>query len=390
MSVINKMLRDLDARRVGASSAQSSESRRGVMRDTVSVKDVRRASFGQRLRGWRMRSLLANLLLGLAGATWWYLDDLGFTFDLIDRMARTAPVPASLPIRVATSEVQPTAPATVVESAPEPSPSPLPSPVVETRVRPVPGAVSAVDAGQMRARGVERPQATPSKPLASVVNSDQAVTKPSKPEPAPPPLDRPMPTERTSAGRGAPAIPAATPQAPTPMAQRQVAVAETLLQAQNLWNSGSREAAVELMRDAVAVAERSGSAGGATEGVLVLAPLVQELARMELAMGRVSQVLDMLTRLEPALSKQADIWAVRGNAAQRLGRHQDSVNAYLTALSLRPNQPRWMLAAAVSMAAQGGQTAAAAELAEKARAAGVVSPEVVAYLRQLGVPLSER
>lgn len=386
MSVINKMLRDLDARRVGTSSAQSSESRRGVMRDTVSVKDVRRTSVGQRLHGWRMRSLIASLLLPLAGATYWYLDGLGLTFDLIDPMARTAPLPASLPIREATSAVQPITPATVVESAPEPSPSPL----VETSVRPVPGAVSVVDAGQMRARGVERPQAAPSKPMAAVVDSDQAVTKPSKPEAAPLPLYGPLPTERTSAGRGAPAIPAATPQAPTLMAQRQAAVAETLLQAQNLWSAGSREAAVELMRDAVAVAERSVSAGGAMDGALVLAPLVHELARMELAMGRVSLVLDMLTRLEPALSKQADIWAVRGNAAQRLGRHQDSVNAYLTALNLRPNQPRWMLAAAVSMAAQGGQTAAAAELAEKARAAGVVSPEVVAYLRQLGVPLSER
>jgi MSHA biogenesis protein MshN len=90
--------------------------------------------------------------------------------------------------------------------------------------------------------------------------------------------------------------------------------------------------------------------------------------------------------LEPALSNQADLWAVRGNAAQRLARHQESVQAYFKALALRPNEPRWMLGAAVSLAAL-GQLDAAAEQAEKARAAGVVSPEILAYLRQAGVPL---
>jgi hypothetical protein len=47
------------------------------------------------------------------------------------------------------------------------------------------------------------------------------------------------------------------------------------------------------------------------------------------------------------------------------------------------------LAAAVSWAAQ-GQTVKAAELAEKARVGGALSPEVVSYLRQLNVPLRER
>ena len=110
---------------------------------------------------------------------------------------------------------------------------------------------------------------------------------------------------------------------------------------------------------------------------------------MEMAQGRVAQTLEMLTRLEPALSGVADIWALRGSAAQRLGRHQESAAAYQMALRLRPNEPRWLLGAAVSLAAQ-GQLAAATELAEKARAGGAVSPEVAAYLRQLGVTLRER
>jgi Flp pilus assembly protein TadD len=155
-------------------------------------------------------------------------------------------------------------------------------------------------------------------------------------------------------------------------------------QAQALWTGGSRDAAIELMREAVMVAERSATPAGSS----MMVPLVRELARMELAEGQATRVLEMLTRLEPTMAGQADLWAVRGNAAQRLGRHQESANAYLRALRLRPEEPRWMLGAAVSLAAQ-GQTAAAADLAEKARAGGAVSREVAAYLRQLGVPLRE-
>ena len=141
---------------------------------------------------------------------------------------------------------------------------------------------------------------------------------------------------------------------------------------------------MDLLHEALALAEQSPAASPAA-----LSSLARELARMELAQGRVSQALEMLTRLEPVLSGSADVWALRGNAAQRLGRHQESAAAYLMALKFRPDEPRWMLGAAVSLAAQ-GQTASAAELAEKARAGGVLTREVAAYLRQLDVPLRER
>lgn len=92
----------------------------------------------------------------------------------------------------------------------------------------------------------------------------------------------------------------------------------------------------------------------------------------------------MLERLEPRLAGVADIWALRGNAAQRLGRHAEAANAYLKGLALNPNESRWMLGAAVSLAAQ-GQTGPAGELAEKARVAGALRRDVANYLRQLGV-----
>jgi hypothetical protein len=60
----------------------------------------------------------------------------------------------------------------------------------------------------------------------------------------------------------------------------------------------------------------------------------------------------------------------------------------MTALQSRPTEQRWLLGAAVSLAAL-GQIASSAEMAEKARAAGPISKDVQAYLRQMGVPLKD-
>jgi tetratricopeptide (TPR) repeat protein len=116
--------------------------------------------------------------------------------------------------------------------------------------------------------------------------------------------------------------------------------------------------------------------------------MAREYARMLMAESRPAPVWELLTRLEPVLLDQADLWAVRGNAAQRLGRHQDSVHAYLTALQSRPAEQRWLLGAAVSLAAL-GQTASATEMADKARSVGVVSKDVQTYLRQMGVVVKD-
>jgi hypothetical protein len=163
---------------------------------------------------------------------------------------------------------------------------------------------------------------------------------------------------------------------------------EAVAQAQRMWNGGSREAALEALRDALAGAERAHAVELVPDGVGGPAALamVRELVRMQLVQAQYADVLALLKRHERLWVGQSDLWAVRGSAAQRLSQHAESAQAYLMALKIRPGEPRWMLGAAVSLAAQ-GQTGPAAELAEQARAIGAVSPEVFAYLRQLGVIL---
>ena len=204
----------------------------------------------------------------------------------------------------------------------------------------------------------------------------------------------PAVTERPKA-RTAPHPTVATPtpasENTAPALQRQQqAGGDAIAQAQNLWNSGSRDAAIDLVQQSIAAAQRSAKTGSPTTAAnTILVPLVREMARMQLAESRFGAVWEMLTRLEPLLGNQADLWAIRANAAQRLGRHQDSVHAYMMALQSRPDEQRWLLGTAVSLAAL-GQTSSAAEMAEKARGLGPVSKDILAYLRQNGVPLRDQ
>jgi len=156
---------------------------------------------------------------------------------------------------------------------------------------------------------------------------------------------------------------------------------DVLAQAQAQWNASDQTAALALVQEAIARLEQS-----PVKDSTALAALAREHTRMSLALGYPQAALATLVRLEPQLTSVADIWALRGNINQRLGQHPRAVQAYLTGLALRPNEPRWMLGAAVSLAIQ-GQTGPATEWTEKARLAGGLRPDVANYLRQLGVDI---
>jgi MSHA biogenesis protein MshN len=369
VSVINKMLRDLDSRETSAAMPGAvMQARSGIARDTSIVSDSGRA--GRGLDSSRRVVLLAAVGLLLAGAAgaWWYLNHpLNPVIPAMPQNPTRAPVsPIALNSVTPQVDSQPKPAVSVLAPAAVPAPVPVPT----SAPAPVPRSNS--------------PQADFSLKMDSSFHWAPASAAPAKPVATVTPRVAPERAVGASAASAANATPPVRQNVP-----RESPALEALAQAQSLWNAGSHEAAIDLVAQALALAERANAAGAPSGSLLVLTALARELARMELAQGRVGQSLAMLTRLEPTLTDVADVWALRGNAAQRLGRHAESAAAYLTALKLKPNEPRWMLGAAVSLAAQ-GQTAAAAELADKARAAGVVSPEVGAYLRQLGVPLRER
>lgn len=344
MSVINKMLRDLDQR----NSEPAAERKHTISVDTTHIAPPRRKPGGSHAA---LAAILLSLLV-LAGGAWWGWQQLHPV---------NSPT-VSTPVNVATAATPASAPVAVVSApvAAEPVTAPVPTPE--------PAASIAV----------------PSPAVAAPVVTAASINTPLK-------LETTLKLPKSA--KEMPAEPATHPApAPAPLAAGQrllQAGREAQAQAQALWNSGAKDAAIDLLQQAVGNLER-GMATESLPGQLpLLSALVRDLTRMQLADGRAGAAWDLLVRLEPLIRSDPDLWAVRGNAAQRLGRHQDSAHAYLAALQSRPNEQRWLLGAAVSLAAS-GQTAAAAEMADKARAVGGISPEVQAYLRQAGVPLRDK
>ncbi|MDP2371307.1 hypothetical protein [Rhodoferax sp.] len=369
MSVINKMLRDLDHRRapVGAAALSS------MAEPAVGIRVVASGAGANRRGVWRAGWALAGLALVAAALIWWWslaAPALPGQADMAAVAARGAavasvavPTAPGLPAASAPLAATPSGVAAAASAVGPPALDPLTMPRasfrMETILRTMP-----------RERPVEDPAGSAAPTSASPASAVPGLGAVSVAKLKDPPK---------AASESSMSI--------TPT-QRQAAAAQLIEQAQRLWSAGSREAAITLLRDASSLAERDH--GGAAQGAggPLLTALVRELVRMELADGHVSQALERLTRLEHALAGEADLWALRGNAAQRLGRHHESANAYLAALKLRPDQARWMLGAAVSLAAD-GQIKAASTWAQSARERGALTPEVAAYLRQLGVNLAE-
>ncbi len=162
-----------------------------------------------------------------------------------------------------------------------------------------------------------------------------------------------------------------------PVAVRQVAAGETVASARLMWQEGSRNNAYATLREALAAAE-------ASRDPQATRTLALELARLELAGNRAQAALDLLRRQGVLLGDDADALALRGNAQQRLMLHGEAAESYLAALRLRPTEGKWMLGAAISLAAD-GRTEEAQAWANRARDRGAITPPIAAYLQQLGV-----
>lgn len=219
----------------------------------------------------------------------------------------------------------------------------------------------------------------PSKSAAAPERGDAPVAAPT----AVPHAEKPMPSPAPAvAAAPAPATSTAPPDT-AQQAQRQGAAArDALAQAQSLWNAGNPGAATELLRDAVQMALRAVPASTPLDGGQAL--MVREMLRMQMGSGHVPEAHEWLVHNETRYKAHAELWAMRANAAQRLGLHPDSVQSYTQALQFRPNEQRWLLGLAVSLAAM-GQTAAANGVVERARTEGPIAREIADYLRQLGV-----
>jgi len=381
MSVINKMLRDLDSRQQAQVTVKTAKTVRNGADDltvgTLAVGIERAPAPGLPTRAPYLRAAwiaIGGLFLAAAAfAAWWWQHQ----------------PPASPAVSKAVTPVAPQA------SAQLPTPTPVPAP----SVTPIAGQEVFLP-----------PAASPPVADKPVAGASAAIQKPSaaklpmpvSPSPGDPAdnlaigkltlkLSSSAPSTQAAVSAPVAAVPAVpaetvavatTPGTLTTPKVARPTTQELVAQAQVLWGEGSRGAAAALLKGAVAQLEATAVDTGPDMDATAM--LVREYARVTVANGQAAEALATLERLEPRLSGMADIWAIRGNAAQRLGQHPQAIAAYQRALALRSGEPRWMLGAAVSMAVL-GQTGPAAELAEKARIAKALPADVANYLRQLGV-----
>ncbi len=366
MSVINQMLRNLDQPLLAGAArhgAPASLPQTGLLVGTSTVAPSKKPVNS----GFSKKSIWPVFGLTLGGVVsliWWTQQPEAAVLPKVvpQPMVRVEPAAAS---------IQPVAIEPLVKSIVGPL-------AAELLAQPMALTMAALieNPPQALARPVRKPEVITRESSRNVVTQPE-VADATPAAPLPMPARAPNTRAQEVAAIAPPALASIVPGVTTPIApvRRELSALEITAQAQRLWLDGSRDPAITLLRDGLARAPISD-----------VIPIVRELARMELAEGQTRHVLELLQRLEPAIVAKADLWAVRANAAQRLGLHQEAIDAYQKALAIQSGEPRWMLGAAVSLAAT-SQLGAAKVMAEKARAVGPISGDVTAYLRQLGVAI---
>lgn len=367
MSVINQMLRDLDQRSPSSDAPGLDKALHQGTRSVEVPTRPRPSRPGRKV--WLVTAAAMGMALALGA---WY----GGYLTLPDGAARPLADAASpsKPPSAPGAEAAAPVPTTVAPDLPVSLrlEAQLEHPPVRTPAAAVPASSAAIKPSKSAAapERVDAPVAAPTQQAATPT----AVVHPTeKPMPSPAPAVAAAPAPATSTA----------PPDTAQQAQRQGAAArDALAQAQSLWNAGNPGAATELLRDAVQMALRAVPASTPLDGGQAL--MVREMLRMQMGSGHVPEAHEWLVHNETRYKAHAELWAMRANAAQRLGLHPDSVQSYTQALQFRPNEQRWLLGLAVSLAAM-GQTAAANGVVERARTEGPIAREIADYLRQLGV-----
>lgn len=359
MSVVNRMLQDID-RRLGGAGVEPLGAPAGIR----SIPVAAAASHNMRARGITIVALCLLALAAIAVVRWqeWGMRPAAPTqaASTVER-ARPAQAVAAAPA------VPRPAPAAPAETPATPHPAPIPSGEIPAAHAPAPPPVAAASPPSSLAAAAEGPVAVTARKSTRPTSADT--------------LKLTMQLSAPISGEPHPRVAKAPAAQGSAVPVRRVAADETVLAARSLWSDGAHGAALATLREALAVAESSRNLAAA-------ATLAREQARLEVADNRPQAALDLLRRMEPHLRADAEALALRGNAEQRLALHADAAASYLAALRLRPAEGRWMLGAAISLAA-GGDLAAAQALVDQARDRGAVTPPIAAYLHQLGLAVRQ-
>ncbi|MEK7260662.1 MAG: tetratricopeptide repeat protein [Pseudomonadota bacterium] len=419
VSLINKVLRDLEAQRDTASERNA---RSPLVQDNLRpVRSMKPHLSRQQLL--RIGLALATVAVGVFAWSQWgaKLFESGKA-----PVASKAAAPVPEPAKVATAP-----------AAPEPKPALPPAPSAKSDPSPKPVAlaegpkpvVAAAPAGKPAQDVVVRkPKAeppTPEKPVAPAVEppaktvaakaqepaqdevaaKDEVETKPAiKPKETPQPGDG-----RDAGGRATPGAVAGTaaekpagktvlekkvkPLSPQDKAESQYRLAATGLQ-QNRVSEAENHLRAALAAQPAHVKARELLAGLALQGgrwreaqsLLEQGvaqhpqhyPFAQLLARSYVDHGQDLKALNLLEKSREAAGGDAEYFAFLATLYQRNGRHPEAVTSFTEAVKLRPQEGRWWLGLAISLEAT-EQWKASSEAYQRAAASGSLDKQLLQY-----------
>jgi MSHA biogenesis protein MshN len=400
MSLLNKMLRDLDARRAPSLD-------RAALPEDVHVTPT----------GYKRSRSPAVLLLALLAAAGWYW--IGNDPQPVKRIAaivpELGPAPAMAPAAVAPAAPAPVAPAPVAPapvapapvapaSAPTPAPVPAPPPAKPSTAVPAPvaSAPSAAAAAPKPTVSAARPSAAPpaAKPnkdgAAAPADAESAGGKektardaapptPAKEAKEPPPADEPSGIEKRS--RGSLADGAAENEYGKAMAALRQGGTSTAMQGlRAALRIDSRHVSARQALLSLLVEQRQWSeAETLLDEGLALDPAQSgwalALARLQLEKGRLAAAVDTLERHARHAERNAEYQAFRALLSQKQKRSAEAAERYRAALALKPAESRWWYGLGLVLEAD-HKPREAREAYLKAKETGNLPPELAGVVEQ--------
>ncbi len=358
MSLINKMLRDLDAR-------QAPNVDRSALPDALQPLPPESAP--------RWPRLVAIALVGAAA-----FAALQFMVPSGPQVKTIAVAPMSpLPIQ------PPPAPAPLLPPEPPPLAAVVPPPVEPPPLEPPPAAVAPVPPLKPKAEPPARPRPEARPPVA----------KPGAVPASPPPAATPAPVVDTT--------PAAIDKRPRTAQIHEAAEAE-YRKGMAALRRGSTSEAVDSFRLALSLERLHVSARQALLSVLVeqqqwndAQALVEEglaadptqagwamaLARLQIERGKLAEAGETLARHAAHAEQNPDYLAFHAVVLQRQKRHAEAAQRYRAALALRPSEARWWYGLGLALEAEHKMPEARAAF-QQAHDAGNLPPELLAAVNQ--------
>jgi MSHA biogenesis protein MshN len=383
MSLINKMLRDLDQRQ-----RRRSVSLDGVLANLVPADVLPREVKVHPALPWVLSAALFSTLL------LWHRDaiiDIGMTRSAPFRAVASAPAPTGAAVVVTQSDIAPAPPASAVAAPLDVTP---PAPTVAampatTTTPPAPAALTAT------------PSPTPPQAVVEAINAPSAAPPPEPAtdsdtprrlfEPAAPPVALDADSELVE-NLGTMHISRAPPsrsddqasaiqQAEQAFVRGDTAVGLALLKAAVSRFQGSEKLNLAYARHLLQ-AGRSGEAETALREGLKQAPraaaLAQMLAHLRYDAGDSAGALAVLTRSAPPVAQALEYHEFLAALQQRQGEHAAAVATYREVLQAAPSHGNAWMGLAISLAALDARREAVAAFSQ-ARSSGTLSQTMDSY-----------